>query len=150
MSCDRKSSRFRVSASIVAYPPHFPALAGWLDAFRGEGLRCHLNPFQGVCADREYPRSYTEEESSFLRRHCFPDALGLRLGERRPFGRLCRAGWKYFRIWPDGVIHRCCAATELGQPPLGHIRDTDLPMASAPAPCLAQRCFAPNEVICLV
>ncbi|MBI5240682.1 MAG: radical SAM protein, partial [Elusimicrobia bacterium] len=141
---------FPVSTSIVAYPPHFPGLEGWLSAFRGEGLRCYLNPFQGSFAGRDYPRSYTEAESSFVRGNSFPDAMDLRLGEERPFGRLCRAGWKYFRIWPDGVIHRCCAATELGLPPLGHIRDEAVPVDSAAAPCPARRCFAPNEVICLV
>jgi len=141
---------FETAASIVAYPPHFSRLAGWLAAFADAGLRCGLNPFQGSFAGREYPQAYTAEESAFLRRGSPPDAMSLRLRQERPRGRLCSAGSRYFRLWPDGSIHRCCAATELGLPPLGHIRDRVVPVTAAAAPCPADRCFAPNELACLL
>lgn len=144
-----RGAGFAVTASVVAYPPHFHGLEGWLAAISGAGVRCFLNPFQGMFAGREYPRSYTAEESSFLRRNSFPDAIEIRMRTERPFGRLCAAGSRYFRIWPDGTIHRCCAATELGLKPLGRVQDRLIPVMGEAKPCPAQRCFAPNELALL-
>lgn len=141
---------FSLTVSIVAYPPVFRQLESWLEMFSRAGLRCFLNPFQGSFAGCEYPTSYTEDEAAFLRRGTFPDALDLRLRQSCPRGRLCSAGFRYFRLWPDGAIHRCCAATELKLPPLGHIRDPAIPALPRPTPCPAERCFAPNEAACLL
>ncbi|PIR17960.1 MAG: hypothetical protein COV48_08055 [Elusimicrobia bacterium CG11_big_fil_rev_8_21_14_0_20_64_6] len=145
-----RQAGFEVVTSIVAYPPYFHGLGEWLAAFEREGLRCFLNPFQGSFGGREYPRSYTIEEALFLRRNTLPDALEIRMREGSPRGRLCSAGSNYFRLWPDGSIHRCCAATELGLKPLGHIRDRIIPVAAEARPCPADRCFAPNEISCLL
>ncbi|OGR56452.1 MAG: hypothetical protein A2X36_04030 [Elusimicrobia bacterium GWA2_69_24] len=138
---------FPTAASIVAYPPYFPELAGWLGILESAGVRCYLNPFQGVWEGARYPQSYTMGEVELLRRHAFAAEPAVRLAERSPRGRLCAAGRRYFRIWPDGTIYRCCAATELGLKPLGHVRDGKVPLSAADAPCPAERCFAPNEVV---
>jgi len=145
-----KQAGFEVVVSIVAYPPYLRSLEGWMAALERAGLRCFLNPFQGSFAGREYPASYTAEDSLFLRRQTFSEELEIRMRQASPRGRLCAAGSRYFRIWPDGAIHRCCAATELGLRPLGHIRDQIIPVLPEPTPCPAAKCFAPNEVSCLI
>ncbi|MBI3552430.1 MAG: radical SAM protein [Elusimicrobia bacterium] len=145
-----KRAGFELTTSIVAFPAHFGGLARWIAAIKGEGARCYLNPFQGRFAGRDYPRSYTQEESSFLRANTFSESIDIRMRRERPRGRLCAAGWRYFRIWPDGTIHRCCATTELGLKPLGHIRDRVVPVLPDASPCPADRCFAPNELAMLI
>ncbi|HAZ08914.1 MAG TPA: hypothetical protein DCZ01_10425 [Elusimicrobia bacterium] len=145
-----KQAKFEVVVSIVAYPPYLRGLEGWMAVLEREGLRCFLNPFQGSFEDREYPLSYTVEDSLVLRQNTFPEEPEIRMRQASPRGLLCAAGSSYFRIWPDGAIHRCCAATELGLRPLGHIHDRIIPVSPEAAACPADRCFAPNEVSCLI
>lgn len=145
-----KQAKFEILVSIVAYPPYLRSLESWVAVLEREGLRCFLNPFQGSFEDRDYPLSYTVEDSLFLRQNTFTEEPEIRMRQASPRGRLCSAGSRYFRIWPDGAIHRCCAATELGLRPLGHIRDRVIPVSPEAAACPADRCFATNEVSCLI
>lgn len=140
---------FRVTSSLVAYPDFFDRLEGWRERVAEAGIECFLNPFQGVWRGRSYPQSYSDEEAVLLDRTALREACDLRMGRTSPRGRPCAAGRRHLRIWPDGAIYRCCAATELGLGPLGHIRDERIPLAEHDMPCLSERCFAPNEAVLL-
>ncbi len=140
---------FATTASIVAYPESFGALEGWRARIAAAGIPCFLNPFQGTWNGRRYPQSYTPAEADVLGRTALSEAADLRMGRRSPRGLPCAAGRRYLRLWPDGSIYRCCAATELGLGPVGHIRDEKIPLSAVDEPCPAQRCFAPNEAVLL-
>ena len=141
-----KERGFGAMASVVAYPPVFETLPEIKRTFEAEGISCFLNPFQGVYEGRPYPQAYSPEQSSYLRAEAAAEALEYRMRAESPRGRLCAAGRTYFRVWPNGLIYRCCPATEIGEKPMGHIKDPDFQLLAEPAPCPADRCFAPNEI----
>jgi hypothetical protein len=145
-----RAAGFEVMASVVAYPEYFDRLPSLMKRFEAAGHPLYLNPFQGDYQGRTYPQGYEAAQSAFLHANAAASELEYRMREASPLGRSCAAGQKYFRAWPDGSLHRCCPARELGEAPLGHIRDENFALADAPAPCPAQKCFAPNEIVHLL
>lgn len=144
-----KDAGFEVMASVVAHPSVFAQLQGLCERFSRRGVELYINPFQGSFAGRGYPDAYTSAERDWLCRHTDELARHYRLRDESPFGRACAAGRRYFRLWPDGTIHRCCPVTEMGLAPLGRITDSDFRLDEEDAPCPARVCFAPNEIVLL-
>lgn len=68
------------------------------------------------------------------------------LDNANPYGIICSAGYKSYRILKNGDVHRC--ATE--QPDLfllGNITDKTFKPFTQPMPCLAQKCICCNTVM---
>lgn len=134
---------FEAAVMLVAYPPRLPELAALAGRFRSKGFETVLSPFQGAHEGRLYPRDYGPEARALLRGE---GRAPLGLGEESPAGRLCGAGSRYFRAYPDGSLWRCVSVKDLaGARPLGHVDDPGLPLAQGPAPCPAAACLCPAE-----
>lgn len=149
LRCLREAG-FSTMASVVAYPEFFGDLSGILEAFRADGIEVYLNPYQGIFRDRAYPQAYTREQKAWLHGYSPSPSREFLMRTASPRGRRCAAGQRYFRLWPDGTAYRCCPATEIGERPLGHIKAPDFSLRPESAPCPAEKCSAPNEIVHLI
>ncbi len=141
-----RSRGYGAACRVVAYPPGLPALAGYADLFEQAGLGLGVTPFRGLCGDKKYPRSYTEEEraliaalnerlrpgvgrhAGILKRILYPRMIPLR-------GQACRSGQVYCCVEHDGAAYRCMQYAHRALEPLGNILDENFRLAGAPSPC---------------
>jgi MoaA/NifB/PqqE/SkfB family radical SAM enzyme len=150
-----KASRLRragfdISTLIVAYPPAFDELSAYADRFKNAGLTVAFNPFNGAYNGKIYPAAYGEAEKAWLTARTKQDkeVFQYKLG-RSPKGRMCDAGSKYFRAYPNGDVFRCAPVIEMGHRPLGNIKDPDFRLADDAAPCPAEKCSCVGEYLYL-
>ncbi|MCX5796108.1 MAG: radical SAM protein [Elusimicrobia bacterium] len=140
---------FHVTTTAVAYPPIFDQLRHACDLLQSSGIPFWVAPYQGTYEGVSYPEGFTDEQRAWLyASHAAESRRAFAYGVEvlRPLGKLCAAGQKYFRAYPDGWIHRCSGAKDVpGAKAMGNIKDPDFQMLSAPSPCPAARCFSPME-----
>ncbi|MFA6092617.1 MAG: hypothetical protein WCU88_13420 [Elusimicrobiota bacterium] len=140
---------FRVTTTMVSYPPIFDQLPRFRDILESAGISCWVAPYQGTYEGRSYPESFTQEQKDWLySTHGAESRTGFQHGVHslRPMGKPCTAGQKYFRAYPDGWVHRCSAAKDTTcSQAIGNIKDPDFRLLSDPTPCPAMHCNSPME-----
>jgi MoaA/NifB/PqqE/SkfB family radical SAM enzyme len=136
---------FPVGASIVAYPPIFDELPEYVRRFETERIEVGAIPFNGEYNGRRYPEAYAPEQKAWLRRRMHRASAERQLDAASPRGRLCEAGVRYFRLYPNGDAFRCYPVIPLGSKPLGNIRDEAFSLMERAAPCPADKCACNAE-----
>jgi len=139
---------FRIVATVVAYPPHLPDLPEYQRVLQAAGVEHRFEFFQGLHEGRSYPEAYETDDKQWLRRSRgqHSAAFGFSTGAMSPKGRLCAAGTRYFRAYPDGTVFRCIPVRDSGRShPIGSVQGLDLRLAGAAGPCPADRCLCPTE-----
>lgn len=116
-----------------------------------EKLLLHNIPLHPIPA-----RSFDEqpmnspEELTLIREYFLDDSdeseeqLGFLSLKTSPAGRLCRAGYSYAMIRPDGFVTSCPLMKEEG---LGSIFSKDFKFLEKPKICTSEKCFIPSLII---
>lgn len=131
-----KSKGFTLFVSYVMYPPLFKRFKRDFDFFKSKNIIICPKALRGRFFKKRYPRDYSQEEKRLFKKYSikaekllkrlgpsnFSEGLLIDLSLDRKFlegipnfhGKLCLAGKKFVRIWPNGVITRCGRKRILG------------------------------------
>jgi MoaA/NifB/PqqE/SkfB family radical SAM enzyme len=138
---------------LVAWPPLLPKVEEYRAAFDKAGLTFVVYPFNGSWEGKDYPGAYTDAERDLIRGRTEElrgdpkngdqaDYVGHMVNMHRepPAGRLCRSGFIYARVLPDGTVYRCQPYESRWQEPLGNIFEEGFALRSEPTLCKSQWC----------
>jgi Radical SAM superfamily len=136
----------RTNPVSVAYPAEFNNLDDYQKTFSQAGIRLEIIPYRGRYRNMDYPEGYTEDEKRFLKININRDARDYQLDKKITRGKLCRAGFSYARIQPEGSVFRCAPEVELGQDKaIGFFYDAGFKLLDRPKPCICDSCPCSNE-----
>jgi hypothetical protein len=131
---------------VVAYPPTFRRLAGWLKELKAADLVTNCIPFGGQYNGRKYPEAYTAKQWEFLLpQSCEKSAqdehaqYATRTGS--PRGKKCLTGCPGTYIYIDwhGRAKRCVVVQDDEDGSLGDIF-SGIKLWTEPRPCAADQC----------
>jgi MoaA/NifB/PqqE/SkfB family radical SAM enzyme len=138
---------------LVAWPPLLPKVDEFREKFAKAGLTFVVYPFQGTWEGKSYPASYTEEERALIQGRTADlkgdanngeqaDFVGhiINMHREPPTGRLCRSGFMYARLLPDGTAYRCQPYEAKQWEPLGNVFDPAFALREEPTLCRSQAC----------
>ncbi|MBI3551042.1 MAG: radical SAM protein [Elusimicrobia bacterium] len=138
---------------LVAWPPLLARVDFFREGFAKAGVTFVVYPFQGVYEGREYPASYTESERSLILGRTAdlkgdanngeqPDLVKhiMNIHREKPLGRMCRSGFIYARVMPDGTVYRCGPYQFRRWDPLGNVFDEGFALREEPTLCRSQFC----------
>jgi MoaA/NifB/PqqE/SkfB family radical SAM enzyme len=140
-----KKNNYRVSITVVAYPPLLNEIADYKSKFEKEGFHLIVYPYRGPYLERKFPEGYTQAERNLLKelgsseaaevnKELF-DTLVNKLKKNNPV-KLCRMGQRYSKIVPSGEAYRCCPAVHKDWGKLGNIVTGTFNLSNGPTPCL--------------
>ncbi|MBI3552381.1 MAG: radical SAM protein [Elusimicrobia bacterium] len=138
---------------LVAWPPLLSKVEAFREEFAKAGLTFVVYPFNGVYEGRDYPAAYTDAERALIQGRTHELKGDMRNGEQADFvghminmhreppaGRLCRSGFIYARVLPDGTVYRCQPYESRWMEPLGNIFDEAFALREEPTLCRSQWC----------
>lgn len=111
---------FQVTANIVAWPEQLWLIPHWVEMFKAQGIRWHIDPYQSIAY---YPWEYTENEKNLLRSYMTDNrAWGL---DPKPDGKVvkCSGGVSHISVQPNGDAWRCILERQQLINPLGNVFD---------------------------
>lgn len=145
-----KRSKFRVSVSFVAYPPHLKMMSGLKNKFNEKEIDFIIQPFRGNYDQRKYPDGYTEPDKDLLKL-CGADMVvnkdlfGYHLKDKQEEAKLCRMGQMYGKIYASADVHRCCST---GAKKIGNLLDEiDFNLLENPEICNVKDCVCWKRMV---
>ena len=143
--CALKQAGWDLRPVIVAYPPLLNKLEYFKKKFSDNGIGIFVQPFIGEYQDKKYPVGYTISEKELILSSINVDIIKYQLNSINTSGKLCKTGFKYFRVYPDGLIFRCATAERA----MGSIEDKNFHLLDKAAPCELEFCICNNESVYL-
>jgi hypothetical protein len=140
-----KQKGWQLGPIIVAYPPLLSKLNYFKQRFSAEGIGIFVQPFIGEYQNRKYPQGYAISEQELISSLNNIDSINYQLNAIVPKNKLCKTGFKYFRVHPDGSIWRCASSKRK----LGIIEDKNFQLLDRVSPCEADFCLCNNESVYL-
>ena len=174
-----KKAGVEAFVNFVAYPGYLPRMKAVHEMFLKEEIPFYIHPFSGKYKDKLYPRDYIPEEIELYReavevggrtdhnrqwlnfkQENLPDRVATKEGfetvsqpqqlkEAPHEPIICKMGFSYAKILPDGMTLRCCSKNYcFGSPEkvskpdlLGNIfKDPDLRLHAEPQSCAHKSC----------
>ncbi len=151
-----KAHDFSCSVAYVGYPPHLDKIPEYKKKFEDEQIQFKIIPFSGIYKEKRYPQAYDERERMLLKGFATDSKVKdvndinkawfqWRVEKEQnketrdtkiKFGKLCRMGQMYARIYPDLTVTRCCAG-HYGQHSgiLGNLLDPNFKLLNEAQPC---------------
>jgi MoaA/NifB/PqqE/SkfB family radical SAM enzyme len=123
---------FQVTTNIVAWPEQIWLIPHWVEMFKAQGIRWHVDPYQSIAY---YPWKYTEAQQKMLRGYVTKErAFGV---DPQPDGKVvaCSGGINHISVQPDGTAWRCILERQQLLNPLGSIFDPEFTLMADPLPC---------------
>lgn len=133
-----KDKGFKMSSVAVAYPSLLPEIDKYVEFFKNKGIDFEFGHFMGTYNDKEYPKSYTNEELKAFNMEGYNDDMTLYYRN----GKKCNAGTNLFLSYTNGNVYPCYAI----QKELGHVYD-GFAGEKEPLICSADMCFCPPEFL---
>lgn len=136
---------FNISMVYVSYPPLLGRIAEDITWWRSQGVRrIYVKMFKGKFKGKRYPRDYTDEERSLLRRLGLDYSEDEILSRRVSFlGRKCQAGHRAFAMNKTGNVMRCFSLKE----DHGNLFEGTFRPGKFPRRCTVRRCLCSYEGI---
>jgi MoaA/NifB/PqqE/SkfB family radical SAM enzyme len=136
-------SRFDFAVCLVAFPDLLQGITATKRKLEGRGIQVFVQPYLGEHAGKYYPRDYSGEERTILRREMYSrHDYEFQVNLKRP--GLCYAGHRAIFVSPQGKVFPC----GMGEypEPLGDLSQSpDLLLRDSPAPCPFQACQCDTE-----
>ncbi len=104
-----KQKGFHIKPTMVAYTPIIPEIHDYLLYFEKRGIHINLDLYKGKWQNKEYPESYSQNESKSINIDFTKEELS-RIKHRK--GVLCNTGYNAYTVTPDGDIHSCYASNK--------------------------------------
>lgn len=130
---------------IVAYPPILNKLIYFKKRFSEMDIDIFVLPFIGQYQNIKYPQGYTNSERRFISSLSNKEYIKYQLNSINPKGRLCKTGFRYFKLFPNGSIIRCASSNNI----LGNIEDKNFQLLEEVTPCEVEFCICNNESLYL-
>lgn len=126
----------------LAYPTNLKMLNYYRNKFEASGFSFEIMTFWGRHNGTDYPASYTEEERNIIQ-----PCLGSRSGEyfqlvpkKMEKGRLCKAGYCYAVVNPNGDVYRCGSQNMNKDYLMNNIFNENFTLLQTPSPCVSDFC----------
>jgi len=137
-------NEFEIWVTYVGYPPNLGKLGYYKERVEELGVHFSILPFNGSYNGKNYPRDYTGEERKIIFNEAKTDqpnkeTVEWKLVENKDVqkGKICKMGFKYARIYPDGNAYRCCAKEAEF---LGNIYEGTFKLFEEPKVCKIEHC----------
>lgn len=141
-----RKAGFPLRLSYVAHPTVLNRMNKDLKFLRKQGFDAKPKIFRGIYNGKQYPEEFSEAERKIIKKYLGDSMDWEILNCKLKFkGKKCLGGCLFFKIDPDGTVHRCSSYQRSNLPSLGNLfRRTFYPFSDASI-CEQEVCYSLYE-----